>query len=49
LQKSTFCSLSNSSSGSSPRAESKKNNDTASLYEDVGGSIIASSSPIPSL
>ncbi|KAB5526565.1 hypothetical protein DKX38_020412 [Salix brachista] len=49
LQKSAFCSLSNSSSGSSPRAESKKNNDTASLYEDVVGSTIASSSPIPSL
>ncbi|KAF9668440.1 hypothetical protein SADUNF_Sadunf14G0003800 [Salix dunnii] len=49
LQKSAFCSLSNSSSGSSPRAECKKNNDTASLYEDVVGSIIASSPPIPSL
>lgn len=44
LQKSTFGSLSNSSSGSSPRAESKKNNGSASLYEDVVGSIIASDS-----
>ncbi|KAL9378703.1 hypothetical protein Peur_030038 [Populus x canadensis] len=42
LQKSTFGSLSNSSSGSSPRAESKKNNESASLYEDAVGSIIAS-------
>lgn len=48
LQKSTFCSLSNSSSGSSPRADNKKNLDGASLYDDVLGSTLASSS-IPSL
>ncbi|KAJ6739857.1 GROWTH-REGULATING FACTOR 2 [Salix purpurea] len=42
LQKSTFRSLSNSSSGSSPRAGSKKNNESAGLYEDVAGSIIVS-------
>ncbi|CAK7339717.1 unnamed protein product [Dovyalis caffra] len=35
LQKSTFGSLSNSCSGSSARAESKKNNDSTSPYENV--------------
>lgn len=49
LQKSTFGSLSNSSSGSSPRAESKKNSNGASLCDDVLGSTIVSSTPIPSL
>ena len=48
LQKSTFCSLSNSSSGSSPRAENKKNIDGASVFDDVLGSTLASSS-VPSL
>ncbi|CAB4284059.1 unnamed protein product [Prunus armeniaca] len=48
LQKSTFCSLSNSSSGSSPRGENKKNLDGASIYDDVLGSTFASSS-VPSL
>ncbi|PON40334.1 Growth-regulating factor [Parasponia andersonii] len=44
LQKSTFCSLSNSSSGSSPRADNKKNIDEASVFDDVLGSTLASSS-----
>ncbi|KAJ8769292.1 hypothetical protein K2173_002496 [Erythroxylum novogranatense] len=44
LQKAMFVSLSNSSSGSSPRAEGKKNNDGASFYEDVLSSTIVSSS-----
>ncbi|XP_028950621.2 growth-regulating factor 1 isoform X2 [Malus domestica] len=50
LQKSTFCSLSNSSSGSSPRGgEIKKSSlDGASIYDDVLGSTFASS-PVPSL
>ncbi|KAM1048338.1 hypothetical protein ACFX1X_027798 [Malus domestica] len=50
LQKSTFCSLSNSSSGSSPRGgENKKSSlDVASIYDDVPGSTFASSS-VPSL
>ncbi|KAJ4846317.1 hypothetical protein Tsubulata_007461 [Turnera subulata] len=41
LQKSTFASLSNSSSGSSPRAEGNKNN---KLCDDLLGTTIASSS-----
>lgn len=49
LQKSTFCSLSNSSSGSSPIAENKKAHDGANLCDDVVGSALASSSSIPSL
>lgn len=51
LQKATFGSLSNSSSGSSPRAEIKKNSDGVNLREDVLGSTIVSSkaNPIPSL
>lgn len=49
LQKTTFVSLSNSSSASSSRAESKKNNDGASLCDDVLGSTIVSSSSMPSL
>ncbi|KAL6227532.1 PREDICTED: growth-regulating factor 1-like [Fragaria vesca subsp. vesca] len=48
LQKSTFCSLSNSSSGCSPRADNKKSQDGASLYDDVLGSTLGSSS-VPSL
>ncbi|XP_030499398.2 growth-regulating factor 1 isoform X2 [Cannabis sativa] len=48
LQKSTFCSLSNSSSGSSPRADNKRNIDGASVFDDVLGSTLASSS-VPSL
>ncbi|XP_024028334.1 growth-regulating factor 1 isoform X2 [Morus notabilis] len=48
LQKSTFCSLSNSSSESSPRADNKKNIDGVSVYDDVLGSTLATSS-VPSL
>lgn len=48
LQKAPFGSLSNSSSGSSPRAENKRSREEASLFEDVLGSTLASSS-IPSL
>ncbi|KAL5556757.1 hypothetical protein UlMin_038993 [Ulmus minor] len=49
LQKSSFCSLSNSStSGSSPRAEHKMNIDGVSVYDDVMASSLASSS-VPSL
>ncbi|KAJ8765697.1 hypothetical protein K2173_014819 [Erythroxylum novogranatense] len=49
LQKTNFVSLSNSSSGGSPRAESKKNNDGTSLCDDVISSTVVSSSCIPSL
>lgn len=50
LQKSTFCSLSNSSSGSSPVAENKKNHrDGASLCDDMLGSTHLSSSSLPSV
>ncbi|XP_030975844.1 growth-regulating factor 1-like [Quercus lobata] len=48
LQKAPFGSLSNSSSGSSPRVENKRSREGASLFEDVLGSTLASSS-IPSL
>jgi hypothetical protein len=48
LQKAPFSSLSNSSSGSSPGAENKKGREGASLFDDVLGSTLASSS-IPSL
>lgn len=48
LQKAPFSSLSNSSSGSSPGAENKRSREGASLFDDVLGSTLASSS-IPSL
>jgi hypothetical protein len=48
LQKAPFSSLSNSSSGSSPGAENNKSRERASLFDDVLGSTLASSS-IPSL
>ncbi|KAK6923172.1 WRC domain [Dillenia turbinata] len=47
LQKGTFGSLSNGSTGSSPRDETKKIQDAGSLYNDVLGSTLASSS-VPS-
>ncbi|KAL5753179.1 hypothetical protein ACOSP7_023349 [Xanthoceras sorbifolium] len=49
LHKSTFCSLSNSSSASSPIAENKKTHDGASLCDDVLGSTHVSSSSAPSV
>lgn len=48
LQKAPFSSLSNSSSGSSPGAENKKSREGASLFDDVLGSTLVSSS-IPSM
>lgn len=50
LQKSTFVSLSNSSSGSSPRGDNnKKAPKGASLCDDILGSTLASSASIPSI
>lgn len=49
LQKSTFCSLSNSSSGSSALTDNKKTHEGASLCDDVVGSNLVTSSSIPSL
>ncbi|KAK6125341.1 hypothetical protein DH2020_040910 [Rehmannia glutinosa] len=50
LQKSTFVSLSNSSSGSSPTSgDNKKASENASLCNDLLGSALASSAAIPSL
>ncbi|KAI3451896.1 hypothetical protein Pfo_008561 [Paulownia fortunei] len=50
LQKSTFVSLSNSSSGSSPpSADNKKAPDNASLCNDLLGSVLVNSAAIPSL
>ncbi|KAL3525573.1 hypothetical protein ACH5RR_013945 [Cinchona calisaya] len=49
LQKSTFVSLSNSSSGSSPRTDIKKAPEGASLCDDILGSTLASSASIPSM
>uniref|UniRef100_A0A5B7AMB9 Growth-regulating factor n=1 Tax=Davidia involucrata TaxID=16924 RepID=A0A5B7AMB9_DAVIN len=49
LQKMTFVSLSNSSSGSSPRADTMKTNEGGSLCDDVLGSTLASSFSVPSL
>ena len=49
LQKATFGSLSNSSSGSSPTTENKKIHERASHCEDMLGSTLATSSSIPSL
>ncbi|XP_010273550.1 PREDICTED: growth-regulating factor 6-like isoform X2 [Nelumbo nucifera] len=48
LQKATFGSLSNSSSGSSPRVENKTH-DGSSLCDDLLGSAFVNSSSIPSL
>ncbi|GFY93702.1 growth-regulating factor 1 [Actinidia rufa] len=49
LQKTTFVSLSNSSSGISPRADKNKTNESGSLGDDILGSTLASSFSIPSL
>ncbi|PIN13036.1 hypothetical protein CDL12_14341 [Handroanthus impetiginosus] len=50
LQKSTFVSLSNSSSGSSPPStDNKKASENASLCNDLLGSALVSSAAIPSL
>ncbi|XP_057495042.1 growth-regulating factor 1-like isoform X1 [Actinidia eriantha] len=49
LQKTTFVSLSNSSSGSSPRADKNKTDESGSLGDDMLGSTLASSFSIPSL
>ncbi|KAJ8567369.1 hypothetical protein K7X08_019577 [Anisodus acutangulus] len=49
LQKSTFVSLSNSSSGSSPRGDSKKVHDGIGMCDEVVGSTLASSLCIPSM
>ncbi|KAF8404843.1 hypothetical protein HHK36_009732 [Tetracentron sinense] len=49
LQKTTFASLSNSSAGSSPRAENKMTHEGASPYNDLHGSNHVNSSVIPSL
>ncbi|KAL7221703.1 hypothetical protein ACSBR1_023613 [Camellia fascicularis] len=49
LQKASFVSLSNSSSGSSPRADKKIKDENGSLCDDVPGSTFASSFSIPSL
>ncbi|XP_060193686.1 growth-regulating factor 1-like [Lycium barbarum] len=49
LQKSTFVSLSNSSSGSSPRGDSKKVHEDIGMCDEVVGSTLASSLCIPSM
>ncbi|GKU98781.1 hypothetical protein SLEP1_g11731 [Rubroshorea leprosula] len=49
LHKSTFASLSNSSSGSSPIAESKITHDCTTLCDDMLGSSLLSSVSIPSI
>ncbi|KDP41582.1 hypothetical protein JCGZ_15989 [Jatropha curcas] len=49
LQKTTFASLSNSSAGSSPRAENNKTNEGASLCNDLLGSTLVHSSSLPAL
>ncbi|OIT37486.1 PREDICTED: growth-regulating factor 1-like [Nicotiana attenuata] len=49
LQKSTFVSLSNSSSGGSPRSDSKKVHEGAGVCDEVIGSTLASSLCIPSM
>ncbi|XP_057482559.1 growth-regulating factor 1-like [Actinidia eriantha] len=49
LQKTTFVSLSNSSSGSSPRADKKQGNGIGSLGDDMLNSTLVSSFSIPSL
>ncbi|XP_015063897.1 growth-regulating factor 1-like isoform X2 [Solanum pennellii] len=49
LQKTTFVSLSNSSSGSSPRGDSKKVHDGIGMCDEVIGLTVASSVCIPSM
>ncbi|KAJ8545967.1 hypothetical protein K7X08_018550 [Anisodus acutangulus] len=49
LQKSTFVSLSNSSSGSSPRGDSKKVHEGIGMCDEVFGSTLASSLCMPSM
>ena len=49
LQKTTFGSLSNSSAGSSPRAENNKIHEGASLCNDLLGSTLVHSSSLPAL
>ncbi|XP_057491670.1 growth-regulating factor 1-like [Actinidia eriantha] len=49
LQKTMFVSLSNSSSGSSPRADKKQSNGIGILGDDMLGSTLVSSFSIPSL
>jgi hypothetical protein len=49
LQKTTFGSLSNSSAGSSPRAENHKSLEGASLCNDLLGSTLVNSSSLPAL
>ncbi|XVE70228.1 hypothetical protein DITRI_Ditri10aG0056100 [Diplodiscus trichospermus] len=48
LQKTTFASLSNSSAGSSPRAENNKSHEGSSLCNDLGSTLVHSSS-LPAL
>lgn len=48
LQKTNFVSLSNSSSGSSPRAENKTANGSGSICDDVLGSTLSCSFSLPS-
>ncbi|KAF8377673.1 hypothetical protein HHK36_031057 [Tetracentron sinense] len=49
LQKTTFASLSNSSAGSSPRAENNKTHEGTIPCDDFHGSALVNSSSIPSL
>ncbi|XWS14825.1 hypothetical protein CRYUN_Cryun35bG0041900 [Craigia yunnanensis] len=49
LQKTTFGSLSNSSAGSSPRAENNKTHEGVSLCNDLLGSTLLHSSSLPAL
>ncbi|GMI91070.1 growth-regulating factor 1 [Hibiscus trionum] len=49
LQKTTFASLSNSSAGSSPRAEINKTNDSASLCNNLLGSTPVQPSSLPAI
>ncbi|KAH7523762.1 hypothetical protein FEM48_Zijuj06G0046500 [Ziziphus jujuba var. spinosa] len=49
LQKTAFVSLSNSSAGSSPRAENNKTHEGASLCNDLLGSNLVASSSLPAL
>ncbi|GMI82719.1 growth-regulating factor 1 [Hibiscus trionum] len=49
LQKTTFASLSNSSAGSSPRAENNKTNESASLCNSLIGSTLVQPSSLPAL
>ncbi|OMO70849.1 Growth-regulating factor 5 [Corchorus olitorius] len=49
LQKTTFGSLSNSSAGSSPRAENNKGHESGSLCNDLLGSTLVHTSSLPAL